>query len=67
MFPRNIRGIAKGHEIYGFDIVEYSVWSESGRMIAIRAGAYYVYGSPKDLCIDPHKVLAHHKYTRVPS
>ena len=32
-FPRNIKGIAKGLEISGFGIVEYSVRSESGRMI----------------------------------
>ena len=50
-FPRNIKGIAKGLEISRFDIVEYSVISESGRMIALRAQAYYVPGLPKDLCI----------------
>ena len=50
-FPRNLKGIAKGLEIYGFGIVEYSVRSESGRMIALRAQAYYVPGLPKDLRI----------------
>ena len=49
--PRNLKGIAKGLEISGFGIVEYYVRSESGRMIALRAQAYYVTGLPKDLCI----------------
>ena len=35
-FPRNFKGIANGLEISGFGIVEYSVRSESGRMIALR-------------------------------
>ena len=34
--PRNLKGIAKVLEISGFGIVEYSVKSESGRMIALR-------------------------------
>ena len=51
MLPRNIKGIAKGLEISGFGIVEYSVRSESGRMIALRDQAYYVPGLPKYLCI----------------
>ena len=50
-FPRKLKGIAKGLEIYGFGIVEYSVRSESGRMIEIRDQAYYVPGLPKDLRI----------------
>ena len=50
-FPRNLKGIAKGFEISGFGIVEYSVRSESGRMIALRDQAYYVPGLPKDLRI----------------
>ena len=50
-FLRNIKGIAKGLEISGFGIVEYSVWSERGHMIALRAQAYYVPGLPKYLCI----------------
>ena len=50
-FPRKLKGIAKGLEIYGFGIVEYSVRSESGRMIALRAQAYHVPGLPKDLRI----------------
>ena len=49
--PINLKGIAKGFQIYGFGIVEYSVRSESGSMIALRAQAYYVPGSPKDLRI----------------
>ena len=50
-FPRNLKGIEKGLEIYIFGIVEYSVRSESGRIIAIRAHAYYVPGLPKYLRI----------------
>ena len=50
-FPRNIKGIAKGPEISGFGIIEYSVRSESGSMISLRAQVYYVYGLPKDLRI----------------
>ena len=50
-FPRNLKGIAKGLVIYGFGIIEYSVRNESGRMIALRAQAYYVPGLPKDLRI----------------
>ena len=50
-FPRNLKGIAKGLEISGFGIVEYSVRSESGSMIALRAQAYYVPVLPKYLRI----------------
>ena len=50
-FPRKLKGIAKVIEIYGLGIVEYSVRSESGSMIALRAQAYYVPGLPKDLRI----------------
>ena len=50
-FPRNIKGISKGLEIYGFGIIEYSVRSESGSMIALRAQAYHVPGLPKYLRI----------------
>ena len=49
--PINIKGISKGLEISGFGIVEYSVRSESGRMIVLRAQAYYVPGLRKDLRI----------------
>ena len=48
-FPRNLKGIAKGLEISRFGIVEYSVRSESGRMIALRDHAYSVPGLPKYL------------------
>ena len=48
-FPRNLKGIAKCLEISGFGIVEYSVRSENGRMIALRYQAYYVPGLPKYL------------------
>ena len=50
-FPRKLKGIAKGLEISRFGIVEYSIRSESGSMIALRAQAYYVPGLPKDLRI----------------
>ena len=50
-FPRNIKGIAKGLEISGFGVFEYSVRSESGRMIALRDQACYVPGLPKYLRI----------------
>ena len=36
-FRRKLKGISKGLEISGFGIVEYSVRSESGSMIALRA------------------------------
>ena len=49
--PRNIKGISKGLEISGFGIVGYYVRSENGRVIALRAQAYYVPGLPKDLRI----------------
>ena len=52
-FSRNIKGIAKGLEISGFGIVEYSIRSESGHMIALRDQAYYVPRLPKDLRIIP--------------
>ena len=51
MFPRNIKGIAKDLEISGFGIVEYSVRSESGRIIVIWDHEYYVPGLPKYLRI----------------
>ena len=50
-FPRKLKGIAKGLEISGFGIVEYSARSESGRMTALRAQAYYVSGLPNNLRI----------------
>ena len=49
--PRILKGTEKGLDISGFAIVEYSVSSESGNMIALRAQAYYVPGLTKDLCI----------------
>ena len=45
-FPRWLRSIAKGLEISVFGIVEYSVISEIGRIIALRYQAYYVTGLP---------------------
>ena len=52
-FPRKLKGIAKGLDMSGFGIVEYSVRSESGCMIALRDQAYYVPRLPKDLHIIP--------------
>ena len=37
--------------MYGFGTFEYSIRSESGRMIVLRAQEYYVTGLPKDLRI----------------
>ena len=51
MLARKIKGTAKGLDIYGFGIVKYSVRIESGRMIALRAQAYYVSELTKDLRI----------------
>ena len=50
-FPRKLKGISKVLEISGFGIVEYSVRSESGRMIALLDQAYYVPRLPKYLRI----------------
>ena len=47
----NIKGIEKGLDMSGFGIVEHSVRSESGLMIALQSQAYYVPGLPKDLRI----------------
>ena len=55
--PRRLKVIAKGLDISGFGIVEYSVRSESGHMIALRDQAYYVPGLPKDLRIIPPQVF----------
>ena len=46
MLLRKLKGIAKGLDIYGFDIFEYSVRSESGHMIVLQDQAYYVPGLP---------------------
>ena len=51
IFPINLKSIAKGLEISGFDIVKYYVSSESVRIIALRSQAYYIPGLPKDLRI----------------
>ena len=58
-FPRNLKGISKGLDISGFGIVEYSVRSESGLMIALWYQSYYVTGLPKDLrTISPQVIRA---------
>ena len=51
IFPIKLKCIAKGFEISGFGIVEYSVKIESGRIIVLRDQVYYFPGLPKDLCI----------------
>ena len=51
--PRNLKGISEGLEIFGFGMIEYSVRSEIGCMIALRDQAYYIPGLPKDLRIIP--------------
>ena len=51
LFPKMLKGISKGLEISRFGIVEYSVRSESGRMIVLWDQAYSVPGLPKDLRI----------------
>ena len=50
-FPRKLKGIAKGLEISGFGIVEYSVRSESGGMIVLPDQECYVPGLQKYLRI----------------
>ena len=50
-FPRNIKGIFKGLDIYVYGIVDYSIISESGCMVLLQYQAYYVTGLPKDFCI----------------
>ena len=57
MFPRNLKVTAKGLDIYGFGIVEYSVRSESRCIITLRDQAYYVSGLPKDLRIISPQVI----------
>ena len=61
--PGKFKGIAKGLEISGFGIVEYSVRSESGRMIALRDQEYYVPGLPKNLrIISPQGIHTSERY-----
>ena len=58
-FPINLKGIAKGLEIYGFGIVEYSVRSDIGRIIALWDQASNVPGLPKYLrIISPQGIRA---------
>ena len=65
-FPRKIKSIAKGLEIYGFGIFEYSVRSESRHMIALWDQSYYVPGLPKDLCIIyPQGICTSEGYTGI--
>ena len=61
--PRNLKVIAKGLEIYGFGMVEYSIRSESGRMIALQDQAYYVSGLPNYfLIISPQGIRTSEGY-----
>ena len=64
--PRNLKGIAKGIDIYGFGIVEYSVRSESGSMIALCAQSYYVPWLPNNMrIIIPISLLT--EYSTIPN
>ena len=56
-FPINLKDIEKVLEISRFGIVEYSIKSESGHMIALRDQVYYVPGLPKDLRIINPQVI----------
>ena len=49
--PRLLKCIEKGLDLSEFGIVEYSIRSESGRMIALQDQAYSITGVPKDLHI----------------
>ena len=64
MLQRNFKGIAKGLEIYGFGFVEYSVMSESGCMVALRAQTYCVPGLSKDLCVISPQIICTSKGTK---
>ena len=48
--PRKLKGIEKVLNISGFWIVEYSVRSEIGRIIALRYQAYYVFLGYQKTC-----------------
>ena len=62
-FPRKLKGIAKGLKISGFWIVEYSVRSESGRMIAIRDQSYSATGLTNYLrIISPQGITTSERY-----
>ena len=63
MFPRKLKGIARGLDIYRFRVVEYSVRSESERMLALRDQSYYVPGLPKYfLFISPQGIITSEGY-----
>ena len=51
MFPRNLKGISKGLDIYGFGIIDYYISIEIGPMIALRYQLYYIPGLSKYLFI----------------
>ena len=56
-FPRKLKGISRFLQTSGFEIVKYSVRSESGRMNALQVQAYYVPGLPKYLrIISPQEI-----------
>ena len=52
-----LKGIDEGLDIYGFGIVEYSVRSEIGRMIALWSQSYYVPEITNDLRIIYSQVI----------
>ena len=64
IFPRKMKVIAKGIEIYGSGIFEYSVRSEDIRIIVILDQAYYVPGLTNYLrIIYPQVVCTKKGYT----
>ena len=67
-FPKKLKGIAKGLEISGFEIVEYYVRGESGRMIFRSGIRHIMFLGYKSICASfTHKAFPHQKDTRVPS
>ena len=65
-FPMKLKGISKGLEISGFEIVGYSVRSESERMIALQARVYYVPGLTNYLrIIYPQGICTPEGYTSI--
>ena len=64
IFPRKMKVIAKGIEIYGSGIFEYSVRSEDIRIIVILDQAYYVPGLTNYLRIISPQVICKKKIHR---
>ena len=53
--PINLKGIAKGLDIYGFGIVEYSVRGENGRTISFGIRYIMFLGYQRIYASFPHK------------